>query len=309
MTTFTSYSKIPLDSINWHKSYKKIKQWAVTEKVHGSNFAFIFDVYTKQIQYAKRTGILKDDDPFFGYRDLIPKLQPKLLSVVDEFLLQYHDTLKIYPNSFVITIFGELFGEGVQSGIYYSPSLDFYAFDIYISGSNTKTGLNTSCYLDFNESIQLFEKANILYAKPLQIYDSYEKAIQHKIGFNSTIPALLGISYPSENKAEGIVVRSMTNRYITKIKIPEFSESKYDDNQYSAIPSHSLDFYKLKSKPHLTQNRLYNAISKVGRFEEHKEEIYELMVNDILEEVNGYHIYELYGWLLEQVKNIPLKTS
>lgn len=33
------------------------------------------------------------------------------------------------------------------------------------------------------------------------------------------------------------------------------------------------------------------------------------MVNDILEEINGYHIYALHGWLLVQMKHIRLKEG
>lgn len=289
MSVFTSYSKIPTNSINWDKSYKKIKQWAVTEKVHGANFSFIYDVSSKQFTYAKRTGLLTEEDNFFGYKQIIPNIQPKISEIVN-------DVLKNYKECLSITVFGELFGEGVQSGIYYSPKLHFYAFDIYV------TCITNAFYLDFDESIKLFDRVNILYSKPLKIYNSYEKAIQHKIGFNSTIPELLDITYESENKAEGIVVRSMKNHFITKIKIPEFSESKYDDNNYQDVTLSQLDIYKLKSEQHITTNRLNNAISKIGCFNEHKEEIYELMVNDILDEINGYHIYGLHEWILNKVK-------
>jgi len=79
MDIFTSYSKIPLDSNNWDNSYKKIKKWAVTEKIHGSNFSFVFDVKQKNMKYAKRTGILNENEIFFGYKKILNDVEPKIL--------------------------------------------------------------------------------------------------------------------------------------------------------------------------------------------------------------------------------------
>ena len=292
-----TYTKILYDSTKWNNDYKKINKWAITEKIHGSNFSFVYDVKTNSFKYAKRTGILDDSDNFFGYKTILQETLPKIQLVVDY-------VKKIYTDLQTITVFGELFGEGVQGGIYYSPNLHFYAFDIFINIDS-----NTKFYLDFEISLKAFEYAKILHAKPLKIYNSYERAIEHKLGFDSTIPSILNIDIvglqPGKNKAEGIVVRSMKQRYITKIKIPEFSETKYSANDYDkAITNdNKLESYKTKALQCMTINRLNNAISKIGPFDDYKEEIYEAYANDILSEIDGYGIHGLGEWLDEFIKN------
>jgi hypothetical protein len=76
----------------------------------------------------------------------------------------------------------------VQGGIYYSPVLHFYAFDISFSYQK-----EPDQYLDFEKSLDAFKFANILHCEPLKVYNDFESAIEHKIGFNSTIPKKLGL--------------------------------------------------------------------------------------------------------------------
>jgi len=65
-----------------------------------------------------------------------------------------------------------------------------------------------------------------MYIEPLEIFNSYEKACQYKLGFNSTLSKRLGYSDIGDNKAEGIVIRNMNsasalsnNRFIIKKKL------------------------------------------------------------------------------------------
>lgn len=298
MSTYKGYEKIPLSFTNL-KSIPTSK-WIVTEKVHGSCFCFVYDVKNKNISYAKRNKTIKDDEYFFGFRDILPELEPKIIKLCNNLL----KIINTNPN--FVFVYGELFGglypnieskyKPVQSGIYYSPKLHFYAFDIsYMSH------LNKEIYLDYDISLKLFKDNDIFHAEPLFIYNSFEKAIEHKIDFNSTIPEKLGLSEVPNNKAEGVVIRSSKQHFLLKIKIKEFSESKYDDNHYDE-EFDILGKYKNMAEKHITINRLNNAISKVGELnDDNKDEIYELFVDDILSEINGFHIFGLREWLLERI--------
>lgn len=294
MASFKSYDKIATNSSLWDKAYKKVKGWAVTEKVHGANFAFIFSVQDGSFSFAKRNGILRDDELFFGYKSILQQYLPKVTKIVELVMIEY-------PQAEIVTVFGELFGgkypgydsiyHGVQEGVYYSPDLLFYAFDIMVKNGVTQESL----YLDLQLSLQVFQAVNILHSEPLAIYTNYEKAIQHPVGFLSTIPRKLGLPDIEGNKAEGIVIRSLQQRYMVKIKIPEFSESKYSENEYvQDTPKDSTLFWLNKCIPHITENRLESAISKVGEFTKDNEEaVLDTLVEDILFEVNGFHKVEL----------------
>jgi Rnl2 family RNA ligase len=284
------YNKIESDSNNWDKNYKKIKKWAVTEKVHGSNFSFVWE--NGIMCYSKRTGFIGLNENFFNYSSILESTEPKIYQIVNMVIKDFHNTSKVI-------IFGELFGGiypklseldktkpelfeseyiPVQKGIYYSPSIHFIAFDIFIS-SDTK-----SYYLDFADSVKYFLTVGLMYTEPIKIFDSYEKAAEFELGFDSKIPSKLGLEQMKKgtNKAEGIVIRSMCNpdqRYIVKKKIPEFSEYDYSDNILN------LQDKKKIGLGMITANRLNNAISKIGSLEDYRYDIYDLLCKDILDEL------------------------
>jgi Rnl2 family RNA ligase len=240
---YKGYNKIPLQSSEWKNfNPKNSKKWYVTEKCHGSCFCFIYDVLTKNILYGKRKGIISDDEIFFGFRSILPDTLPKILKICELVMSKNKNIIEIH-------IFGELFGGGskpVQSGIYYSDTLHFYAFDIsYILNGD-------EIYLDFEDSLKIFKVSNILYAEPIAQFDTLNKAISFSFEFQSTLPkklCALSLNVPSSNKAEGVVVRSSHGHYLLKQKIPEFSEEKYTDNNYESTDNNlpEIELYKKKS--------------------------------------------------------------
>lgn len=308
MLTHKPYNKIEETSTKWSNDYKKVKEWAVTEKVHGSNFSFVYNVNENEMKYAKRNGLIANDEHFFNYQSILPDTNPKIMHIVHEILEENNNKnqdINQNKNIKKIIVFGELFGgvypnmktkfKQIQAGIYYSPNIHFIAFDIYIEYDNS----NISNYLDFATSIQYLKNAKLLYVEPLAIFSSYEKACFYKLGFNTTIPAKLGLPELPVNKAEGIVIRSMTDRFIIKKKILEFSETIYSDNSVKTGDKKSIGMAML------TENRLNNAISKVGELDNYRYQIYELLVQDILYELDvkdGAEKKILKTFFMEQVK-------
>jgi len=281
------YNKIDDTSTKWSNNYKKVKQWVVTEKVHGSNFSFVYNVENRIMKYAKRSGLIEEGEYFFNFQDILPEVEPKIMIIIDN-ILNNENNKKLET----IIVYGELFGgwypdiktkyKPIQKGIYYSPNIHFIAFDIHITYFNENIGKSEGKYLDFAKSIELFKLSNIMYSEPMAIYSTYEKASFYKLGFNTGIPAKLGLPELPVNKAEGIVIRSIGSeeRYIIKKKIPEFSETKYADNSIKNGDKKSIGLAMI------TENRLNNAASKVGPLEEYQYEIYELLVEDILSELD-----------------------
>uniref|UniRef100_A0A6C0AEH8 RNA ligase 2 C-terminal domain-containing protein n=1 Tax=viral metagenome TaxID=1070528 RepID=A0A6C0AEH8_9ZZZZ len=93
----------------------------------------------------------------------------------------------------------------------------------------------------------------------------------------------------------------MKGRYVVKIKIEEFSEFQYSENNFIKITDKDFNI-KQMCLNNLTENRLNTAISKIGNFNENREEIFELLSEDILSEVNGFHVYELKEWLDQMIR-------
>ena len=106
---------------------------------------------------------------------------------------------------------------------------------------------------------------------------------------------------PFTNKAEGIVIKPVKSifvqtpkgniRPILKIKIPSFSETRFHQaqksNQHSSYVSSTEEWLTQALLAMVTENRLHNAISKIGRVSatdgKLKSELVQLFVADALE--------------------------
>ena len=88
MATYSGYIKISDSSANWMVDSKLIKKtkWVVLEKVHGSCFCFIYDIKTNTITCAKRKELLADDDNFFGYKNILDEIIPKINMLLNTLL-------------------------------------------------------------------------------------------------------------------------------------------------------------------------------------------------------------------------------
>ena len=217
--------------------------WVATEKVHGCNFSIITD--GKTVLGARRGSILEPDEEFFdGWQRLLENEKSKILNVFD---------LLRKENSFirVVIIYGELFGRyfchndrkyscdniktaiqdgGIKNGVYYTPNMQFYAFDI-----------KTDCHkndqrLEYYQSRKLFQESGLLHGDILQ-QGTFENVVQFDVeSLQSTIPNLLGLPNPVNaktgepifNLAEGIVVRKLkiNSNILFKVKPKKFSPKK-----------------------------------------------------------------------------------
>jgi Rnl2 family RNA ligase len=206
-----------------------------------------------------------------------------------------------------ISVYGELFGgfyphdevekvkglSAIQTGVYYSPKIEFCAFDIQVSkGKEMK-------YLDFEDSLKLFKACGIFHSEPLFI-GKYEQAIEYPVSYQSTIPSKLKLPTLKENQAEGIVVKPMKTLYcenlkgvktriILKFKPKEFKEDKKyleaekwkETKEYEMTNLYDLFFNEIHSL--ITTQRLENAISKIGLINTKKkaEELLKLFMEDV----------------------------
>ena len=323
MSLFSSYCKIE-ESIGFdtsdrsaEKALKQVRQWVVTEKVHGANFSFIYSTASSEIRYAKRNGMLSPEDRFFQYQTILPEVEPKIQALCQHLHNNQHLLSKSIKTKLgsspieTIIIYGELFGglypheqvpahpfTPIQKGIYYSPDIHFMAFDIK---------LNQTHFFDYEEARNLFQQFEIFHAEPLAIFPTYSKAVEYPLGFDSTIPRRLGLPpLPTDNKAEGIVVRSSSRHFLTKVKIPEFHEGH---SQAAVYANNSMTLTELQSiamRMILNENRLNSAISKIGSLDDYRYQIFEEMIEDVYRELRISKDYPhrkgLRSSLLQQLK-------
>ena len=305
---FNPYEKIPESLNHWQiddAAYRRFDRidWVVTEKVHGANLCFAID--RLGIRCAKRKEFISEKDNFFNYQKLLDQLKGKINEAFA--LIQQK-----YPQVSQMFIYGELFGGGyphpdvepdytvqlVQTGIYYSPTIEFYAFDVAIfPGYNPENKV----YLDYDCALEIFQATGIFHARPLFV-GKWNEACSYPIEFDSTIPAELGLPALSHNPAEGVVIKPLKSIYletkkgkirpIIKNKIAAFTEDKrfhqaqkWQDER-SPIQEEHLSLLKWEAFNLVTENRLQNTISKIGTdYRRQSRQMFRLFVEDVLEEI------------------------
>ena len=308
-----SYEKI---SSNFNKyklteaDYRLFKKtdWIVTEKIHGANFCLISNGV--RVDFAKRKETLSSKDDFFGYQIIAEQLKIKALAI-------FEAVKSINSRVEQISIYGELFGgeyphpkieanpnvKAIQTGVYYSPNIEFMAFDIaYIEEGQERN------YLDCDRFIDICESADLLYI-PILFRGKYEEAVAYKTEFTTTIPKVLGLPLLDiENLAEGIVIKPAHNffietskgklRPVLKLKISQFAEDKrfhqaqkWNYNNYESVEQSDLTSDRLEAEALnlVTLNRFNNLISKIGKpIKKNKKQrnyILQLYVKDVIEDL------------------------
>ncbi|MDI3289024.1 RNA ligase family protein [Polyangium sp. 15x6] len=255
-------------------------EWIVTEKIHGANFCFVTD--GEEVRCAKRKGWLAEDEDFFGHRAVLGRFAGGVRDVLARVKTRE-------PKATRVLVYGELFGGGyphpdvtpvpgvqpVQTGCWYAPGIEFCAFDVGF----VREDASERVYLDQDEAREACEDFGIPFARPL-FRGRYEDALVLPLGFETTIPARLGLpSLGPSNKAEGVVLkparalvvprRAGVVRPVVKRKIPEFSEDErfHEAEKWtgSRAPSASpVDWLMHEASSLVNENRLNAAVSKVG---------------------------------------------
>lgn len=331
MSEFSSYEKMPsnlkklgLSEADFSKM-EKLK-WVVTEKVHGANFSFVYEDRT--LKFAKRKEYLSWNDDFFGFQLVVNK--------IEENIIRFFEDVSSNIEGGKYIVYGELFGgeyphadvqvdsnvNAIQTGVYYSPSIKFCAFDIAIQRGNSKY------YLDYETAMTYFKRHNLFYAHPLLI-GKFRDAVNFNTRINSTIPKQLNLPELSENLIEGVVIKpfnqldgsSISSRPIVKLKNKEFDEEKrfHQAEKWSYIPSVSsktedLAFILDELRNYITTNRLESAISKIGALDMNNakrlKDVETECVQDILVDFNGDNdnlLEELSNedsnWIIERVSS------
>jgi Rnl2 family RNA ligase len=277
----------------YHENFlKEIKEqkldygtWIVNEKVHGCNFSFT--VTNEQVIPAKRHSYLKNEN-FHNYKKVLDKYKIKCQKI--------YELLRKKYDSKPIIIYGELYGGGypgiptdddekmVQKGIYYSPNIDFIAFDIYTN----------SAYIDYTEFMNVMKKTKMPYLEPLFI-GNYDDAIKYNERFQTTIPELFNLPYIKDNFAEGVVIKPIEQRYILlkKHATPSRIILKKKRKEFLETNPTFTQEKKDKSKKHeiiitkyINENRLTNVMSKMEKITREKYgHLIGMMTNDVMKDL------------------------
>ncbi len=190
--------------------------YIVTEKVHGSSMAYEIDGEGMFRCYSRNKEL--DENTVFipGYRDMLPSLEK---------------SLRIMSKGLPIVVYGELYGRyfpnrngridsvsPVQTGICYSPNLEFIAFDVK----------RVDRYLEFMEAQSLCRSAgidfvDILFSGTLEEVKTFVSTTVNT--FVTTLQRTGSENTPYHQPiAEGYVFRHLTKHYLAKYRSIAYHE-------------------------------------------------------------------------------------
>ena len=353
MTRHIKYHKIHTslpDKICKHYDNKKDIQWCVTEKVHGANFS-IYIYKSGEICCGKRTGFIEEGDSFFGYFSVVDKMRQQLYELSEELFTLYPSA--DHEENGHIVLFGELFGgfypglsptsadvKPVQTGVWYSPQLEFMLFDICVAMTENVV----MHFLPFDEAITLANKYGVFCAEPLRIGSLTDCVGNFDINFPSTIPERLGLpDIPllardhdtnlncskkkkkdscdaHNNHAEGVVIRifngppiattEASSRPIMKLKTKTFEDgegcpSSVLSGQQKHIKEWILSLIDDEDENNYVEKFLDSACSKVGSRDERRNwpGIVDCILDDVQEQCGDDSVCnEVYMKVQNEIK-------
>ena len=255
MTKFINYSSIEnsyrqkeintIRELGFHKV-----EWVATEKVHGANFS-LWNI-DGQVVPGKRSGFA--DGSFYGCQSIVESLTPKVKAVG-------------------MTIFGEIFGHGVQKGVNYGPKR-FAAFDI----------LDGEKYINYDKFVELCNTNGI--DRCVEIArGSFEDLLQ----IDATFVTKMSVNETTDI-AEGFVMKPVDDLYypngsrvILKKKTEKFQEK-------CTGPKPKIDITLTDSQQSLlnlaasyvNQERVESAISKYG-----EDVKFPTVLGEVLKDIHG----------------------
>jgi Rnl2 family RNA ligase len=289
-----------------HRALARV-HWVVTEKIHGANLALIAD--GNDVRAAKRKALLEPAEEFFGWQAIVARLADPVNAVATA-------ARATDASAINIIIYGELFGGGyphpdvapvagvepVQTGVWYAPGIEWRAFDVAIVNADGIT------MLDWEQAEPLLARAGVPFVRP-RFVGKMSDAQNYVLGFETAIPAELGLPPIAGNRAEGIVIKPI--RAVTvdgarvaprlKRKLEEFAEDerfhgaqKWGAPRRSASDHSAVLLEALRAR--INEPRVNAARSKIGRIrrDDHKRraELQALIVDEVLDEVSASHAKE-----------------
>ncbi len=253
----------------------KNEQYIVLEKIHGTNFSIIFEPGQKPC-LASRNRLLEPDEDFFGIQDAV-------FSDAHQGLMNYFEH-QANTREAVFQLYGELFGPGINKGVFYGDKRSFLFFDLRRDG-----------FLLVHRDFESFMPPELKqYLVPgLGIFPSLESALMVEVeGVNSLLTPK---DYSAPNNLEGVVIKPYTNIFISPVgetfvlkkKALRFQEVNRKKKPPRESREHPLvTELNQKFNQYITEQRLQNVFSREGVIQDKKQiaHFIQLLLEDAKEE-------------------------
>jgi Rnl2 family RNA ligase len=240
---FVSYPKIKNATGGLVSFAPPDEVWVALEKVHGANFGLnVARTDPERVVPQRRNASLGGDESFFGVgkSGLLATLKAATRALF---------ALPELAAAQELTVFGELFGANVQTDIFYSPTLQFVAFDICVDGATM---------LAYDVMRALCTRVGLACVAPLKTAPLAEMAAAFDIERLASV-------FNVQATAEGVVLRPLSEPYtisqkarrIFKLKRAAFCEKRVKKaGADTSLVEEALDY--------VTPGRLMTTRSKLS---------------------------------------------
>ncbi|WP_291322417.1 RNA ligase family protein [Desulfonatronospira sp.] len=236
------------------------EEYIVLEKIHGTNFSIVFEPGSTPY-FASRNRVLETDEDFFGLREVVLDGSHDL--VMDYFIQLAREENVVYQ------LYGELFGPGVNKGVFYGKNRDFRFFDMRRDGY-------LLAHREF-ESV-MPPKFEHYIVPSLGIFHGLQSALDVQIeGVNSL---LTPEDHTGANVLEGVVIKPYNRillspvgyTFMLKKKVKKFQEVDKQTKKPRPSKEHPV-VEELNQRFHryITDQRLQNVFSKEGVISDKKQ--------------------------------------
>lgn len=279
---FSKYSS--LTNHNQSKAIQSIRDmglddpeiyWIATEKAHGANFGFWFNM-EEGIKLSSRNNFVNDSFMSAWKLDKYHEAVQKTFEVlVKECLCSVKDTVVIYGEIIGGIFFGDKEADSitVQKEVQYTPSTEFLAFDIKVIPFDKE---QEEFYITPSQLVSFLDDKFIL--APFIAAGSFDEIMKVSNEFNSHIPSLFNLDDEGRvNTCEGIVITPYNESYkffngkrvVIKSKNDKFSENngKVKKVKEEVILSDLAKEYHEHMSTYITTNRFSNVCSHLHRDE------------------------------------------
>lgn len=221
----------------------KEQKYGVSEKLDGANISLQFTPY-QPMKVGRRGDWLKSGESFFDIWNTLERY-------------------KIHTNQYQvladlaggdITLYGEIYGKGINDRIDYGPEKYIKIFDVMIGDVLVPTAIVDNYYS--------------VYHKPFfvetTIYDNLYDALKVEPNYGRLSEGHVIKPYAS------VDYLSSGSRIIIKKKTPEFFDVEKHEKSGQKAQEFSVEILNLNEefKSHLSENRMIDLFSKHGKMEE-----------------------------------------
>lgn len=248
-------------------------RYVIQEKLHGCNIQLIFRKH-QEMQVCSRKRILSVGESFNNIWTVLKEYEAEL-SILNSYAQNYTS----------LTLYGELFGPGINKGIDYGDKKQIRFFDLAI---DTFLSPPDVLYTILNNL-----KLDYLLVPILGEVDGLQEALDFYCDRPTTINPI------PMNTCEGIVIKPYYKTYYNQEELFYLKKKneKFLEKERDPKPIRELDeFDSLNEifKTYITKNRLESVFSKEGEIEEDSKigKYIKLMLDDAKEDFLKDHSIE-----------------